>query len=93
MSEQHTVLLKHEGIEFKDAVIYMSGHAYIGCTFERCTMVYRYPAAGLMTECQFNGCNWEINASVHDRKQAEAVIESLNSWVYPSLPRLGNPES
>ena len=52
-------LTKHENMTFSDQALYLSGHAYLGCTFERCTLfVTNTPF--YIEDCSFTSCNWRL---------------------------------
>jgi hypothetical protein len=53
-------LTKHEGQTFANQTIYISGQAFINCTFSGCTLVLR-EALYHMEGCTFERCNWHID--------------------------------
>lgn len=56
-------LTKHENLNFSDEVLYLSGHAYLGCTFERCTLfVTNTPF--YIEGCTFSSCNWRLEVDL-----------------------------
>ncbi|MCC6239952.1 MAG: hypothetical protein IT448_06620 [Phycisphaerales bacterium] len=56
-------LTKHENITFTNATVYLSGQAFIKCTFVACTLVLREPLYH-MDGCRFERCNWHIDRTV-----------------------------
>ena len=56
-------LTRHENKTFSDAMIYLAGHAYINCRFERCTLFLRNTSA-LLDRCTFENCNWHFDYDV-----------------------------
>ena len=54
------LLTKHEGESFHNQTIYISGQAFIRCTFVGCTLVLR-EAIYHMEGCSFERCNWHID--------------------------------
>jgi hypothetical protein len=57
------LLTKHQGMEFADHTIYVTGHAYINCTFARCTLVWN-GGPSRVEHCRFQNCNWRIEYDV-----------------------------
>jgi hypothetical protein len=53
-------LTKHEGQTFTNQTIYVSGNAFINCTFSACTLVLREPVYHL-EGCVYDRCNWHID--------------------------------
>jgi len=81
-----TTFLIHEGRTFEDQTIYITGNAYIGCTFKRCTLVY----AGLpyrIVDSQAIACNLQLSWLVHDRKQWLDFLKNIGPIVANMLPR------
>jgi hypothetical protein len=54
------LLTKHEGETFHNQTVYISGQAFIGCTFSACTLVLRETIYHLQ-ECTFERCNWHVD--------------------------------
>ena len=54
------LLTKHEGVRFENTTIYISGQAFVNCTFIGCTMILRESAYHL-DQCTFERCNWHID--------------------------------
>jgi len=54
------LLTKHEGVRFENTTIYVSGQAFVNCTFIGCTMILR-EAAYHLDQCTFERCNWHID--------------------------------
>ena len=53
-------LTKHDGQTFANQTIYISGQAFINCTFAACTLVLRENVYH-MEGCTFERCNWHID--------------------------------
>ena len=53
-------LIKHENETFTSQTIDLGGHAFINCTFEKCTAIYSNLPT-IINGCSFNNCNWKIN--------------------------------
>src|SRR5690349_22031290 len=53
-------LTKNEGVTFQNQTIYLSGQAFIGCTFQQCTLVLRDTVYHI-DRCTFERCNWHID--------------------------------
>ena len=56
-------LTKHENQQFSDQTLHLSGHAYLDCTFERCTLLVTNTPFYL-EGCTFISCNWHLNYDV-----------------------------
>jgi hypothetical protein len=54
------LLTKHEGETFRNQTIYISGQAFIRCTFTACTLVLRETVYHL-EGCSFERCNWHVD--------------------------------
>ncbi len=57
------ILTKHENVTFTNQTVYVSGQAFIKCTFVGCTMVLRESVYHL-DGCRFDRCNWHIDRTV-----------------------------
>ncbi len=54
------LLTKHEGENFRDQTMYISGQAFIRCQFVGCTLVLRETVYHL-EGCTFERCNWHVD--------------------------------
>jgi len=54
------LLTKHEGETFTNQTVYISGQAFIRCTFVACTLVLRETVYHL-EGCSFERCNWHVD--------------------------------
>src|SRR3954453_1502859 len=54
------LLTKHEGETFRNQTIYISGQAFIRCTFTACTLILRETVYHL-EGCTFERCNWHVD--------------------------------
>src|SRR5688500_13577034 len=54
------LLTKHEGETFSNQTVYISGQAFIRCTFVGCTLVLRETMYHLEC-CTFERCNWHVD--------------------------------
>ena len=76
------LLTKHEGETFRNQTIYISGQAFIRCTFTACTLVLRETVYHL-EGCSFERCNWHVDwvlmwgspESVREIKALVSMIE------------------
>ncbi len=55
------LLTKHEGETFQNETVYISGQAFVRCSFIACTLVLR-ESVYYMDSCSFDRCNWHIDA-------------------------------
>jgi hypothetical protein len=59
--EIHAMLLtKHEGETFINQTVYISGQAFVRCTFVACTLILRETVYHL-EGCTFERCNWHVD--------------------------------
>lgn len=76
------LLTKHENETFLNQTVYISGQAFIRCTFTACTLVLRETIYHL-EGCTFERCNWHVDnilmwgspQSIRDLKALVAMIE------------------
>ena len=54
------LLTKHEGETFHNQTVYISGQAFINCTFVACTLILRETIYHLQN-CTFERCNWHVD--------------------------------
>src|ERR1700709_1147603 len=54
------LLTKHEGESFLNQTVYISGQAFINCTFTACTLILRETIYHLQN-CSFERCNWHVD--------------------------------
>lgn len=54
------LLTKHENVTFTNQTVYISGQAFIGCTFQACTLILRETIYHLQN-CSFERCNWHVD--------------------------------
>lgn len=76
----------HEDATYEDAVVYVSGHAYKRCAFERCTFVVKGNIPCHFESCSFGGIVWHIDVLVHDKQEAANLIQLLEV-VSGSIPQ------
>jgi hypothetical protein len=56
-------LTRHEDEEFVSQTIYLSGHAYLRCRFDRCTFVVTN-VPFVLAGNHIIGCNWRIEYDI-----------------------------
>jgi hypothetical protein len=54
------LLTKHENQTFTNQTVYISGQAFINCTFQACTLILRETIYHLQN-CTFERCNWHVD--------------------------------
>lgn len=54
------LLTKHENETFQNQTVYISGQAFINCTFVACTLILRETVYHLQN-CTFERCNWHVD--------------------------------
>ena len=55
------LLTKHDNVTFTNQTVYISGQAFIRCSFVACTLVLRGETVYHLEECSFDRCNWHID--------------------------------
>jgi len=90
------LLTKHEGVTFQNQTIYISGQAFIRCTFIACTLVLR-ETVYYLEACTFDRCNWHVDRvlmwgspeSIQEVKALIQLIESVQQQQAASAGRGG----
>jgi hypothetical protein len=88
------LLTKHEGITFQNQTIYISGQAFIRCTFMACTLVLR-ETVYYLEGCTFDRCNWHVDRvlmwgspeSVQEVKALVQLIENVQQQAAAAAAR------
>jgi hypothetical protein len=78
------LLTKHEGVTFQNQTVYISGQAFVRCTFSACTLVLR-ETVYYLEGCTFDRCNWHVDRvlmwgspeSVQEVKALVNMIEAV----------------
>ena len=75
------LLTKHEGVTFQNQTIYISGQAFVECTFVGCTLVLR-ETIYFLKDCTFDRCNWHVDwvlmwGSPESIVQLKALVERI----------------
>jgi hypothetical protein len=101
------LLTKHENESFRNQTIYISGQAFIRCTFTACTLVLRETVYHLES-CTFERCNWhvdwvllwgspeslrEIKSLVSMIEQAQSQTQQPSGSIIPETPFAKGPGS
>ena len=97
------LLTKHEGETFSNQTVYISGQAFIRCTFVGCTLVLRETVYHL-EGCTFERCNWHVDwvllwgspeslreikalVTMIEKAQQEQAKDTPNAKESPAPPR------
>ena len=86
------LLTKHEGETFKNQTVYISGQAFVRCTFVNCVLVLRETIYHL-EGCTFDRCNWHIDwillwgspESIREIKSLVGMIEKAQQQYLPEI--------
>src|SRR3954466_448672 len=75
------LLTKHEGETFQNQTVYISGQAFINCTFTACTLILRETVYHLQN-CTFERCNWHVDwvlmwGSVESVREIKALVNLI----------------
>ena len=87
------LLTKHENKTFENQTVYISGQAFIGCTFTACTLVLRETIYHL-DRCTFERCNWHVDRvllwgapeSIQEIKALVGMIEQAQQQAMANQP-------
>ena len=101
------LLTKHEGVTFQNQTVYISGQAFVRCTFTACTLVLRETIYHL-EDCTFERCNWhvdwvllwgspesiaQIKALVDRIEQAQKQLDEQTRQQQQATPGTGGPST
>jgi hypothetical protein len=64
---------------FRDAEIILDYHKYVGCTFEKCAIVYHGDGPTAADECKFKDCQFDFRSS------ASSTFNTLRSFFHGGL--------
>ena len=84
------LLTKHEGETFHNQTVYISGQAFIRCTFVACTLVLRETVYHL-EGCTFERCNWHVDwvlmwGSPESLREIKALVSMIEQAQQQQLP-------
>ena len=84
------LLTKHEGETFRNQTVYISGQAFIRCTFTACTLVLRETVYHL-EGCSFERCNWHVDwvlmwGSPESLREIKALVSMIEQAQQQQLP-------
>lgn len=77
------LLTKHENLTFQNQTIYISGQAFIRCTFIGCTLVLR-ETVYYLEGCTFDRCNWHVDrvlmwGSPESVQEVKALVQMIEN--------------
>lgn len=84
------LLTKHEGEQFLNQTVYISGQAFIRCSFVACTLVLRETVYHL-EGCSFERCNWHVDwvlmwGSPESLREIKALVSMIEQAQQQQLP-------
>jgi hypothetical protein len=84
------LLTKHEGETFQNQTVYISGQAFIRCTFVACTLILRETVYHL-EGCSFERCNWHVDwvllwGSPESIREIKALVTLIEDAQQKQLP-------
>lgn len=84
-------LTKHEGETLSNKTVYISGQAFIRCTFVGCTLVLRETVYHL-EGCTFERCNWHVDwLLLWDSPEPLRELRALVTMIEKAQEQNGNP--
>jgi len=91
------LLTKHEGLTFQNQTIYISGQAFLRCTFMACTLVLR-ETVYYLEGCTFDRCNWHVDrvlmwGSPESVQEVKALVQLIESVQQQQVAATRNPNS
>ena len=82
------LLTKHENETFRHETVYISGQAFVRCTFIGCTLVLRETVYHL-DGCTFDRCNWHVDTLLlWGSEQGVKALRELISLVEQGLEQV-----
>jgi hypothetical protein len=84
------LLTKHEGETFLNQTVYISGQAFIRCSFVACTLILRETVYHL-EGCTFERCNWHVDwvlmwGSPESIREIKALVNLIEQAQQQQLP-------
>jgi hypothetical protein len=79
--------LVHEGRQFKNETVYMTGNSFYDCKFLRCTLVIREGGISNLVGCTFECCNWHIDILITDHHRWDSFLKTMAPLIRGSVPR------
>jgi len=87
------LLTKHEGVTFLNQTVYISGQAFVRCTFTACTLVLRETIYHL-EDCTFERCNWHVDwVLMWGSPESIAQIKALVDRIEQAQQQLQNEQA
>lgn len=86
----HRVLVFHHGATFKETTVYLTGHAYRNCRFERCTLVFSgWPS--VLSGCSLANCALLLDVMIYDAESLKDLRYILDLTEGMFLEKGTNP--
>ncbi len=84
------LLTKHENQTFQNQTLYISGQAFVRCTFIGCTLVLR-ETVYYLEGCTFERCNWHVDwvlmwGSPESIREIKALVNLIEQAQQKQLP-------
>ncbi len=84
------LLTKHENETFLNQTVYISGQAFVRCSFIACTLVLRETVYHL-EGCTFERCNWHVDwvlmwGSPESVREIKALVQLIETAQQQQLP-------
>ncbi len=84
------LLTKHENETFLNQTVYISGQAFVKCSFIACTLVLRETVYHL-EGCTFERCNWHVDwvlmwGSPESVREIKALVNLIETAQQKQLP-------
>ena len=84
------LLTKHENETFLNQTVYISGQAFVKCSFIACTLVLRETVYHL-EGCTFERCNWHVDwvlmwGSPESVREIKALVQLIETAQQQQLP-------
>ena len=87
------LLTKHEGVNFENQTVYISGQAFLRCSFVGCTLVLR-ESVYHMDGCTFDRCNWHVDTLLlWGSAQGVQAVKDLCALIEQGLQQVQAAES
>jgi hypothetical protein len=80
------MMLVVENRTFENATVYLTGHAFLDCTFRHCTLVYRGEGC-TFSNCTIDACIFHIDWLVTDHRIWAEFLTGFGRKIVDGLPR------
>lgn len=81
------IIRRVENKTFRNAVVHITGNAYIGCKFYDCTFVFSGLPCSLVSNVFHGNHVWRLEFTVYDPDQWDIFMTDIAPLITKQLPR------